>query len=203
MNRKKNLIYISIFVLIIISILTIILINESFQNSTYHKKSLIKSNFNLIDQNSKIVTNEDFYGKFTLIFFGFTFCPDVCPNTLNKISIAYDLLQEDIKKSLKVIFITVDPERDNFSIMNKYVSAFNKEFIGLTGSEKRIKQAADSMGVYFKKNVTNDRTNEYLIDHSSIKFLMDKKGSYLAHFSRDLSAEELSKRISEKIKNYE
>ncbi len=59
------------------------------------------------------------------------------------------------------------------------------------------------MGVYFKKNVTNDRTNEYLIDHSSIKFLMDKKGSYLAHFSRDLSAEELSKRISEKIKNYE
>ena len=201
MNRKKNLIYISIFVLIIISILSIILINESFQNSTYHKKSLIKSNFNLIDQNSKIVTNEDFYGKFTLIFFGFTFCPDVCPNTLNKISIAYDLLQEDIKKSLKVIFITVDPERDNFSIMNKYVSAFNKEFIGLTGSEKRIKQAADSMGVYFKKNVTNDRTNEYLIDHSSIKFLMDKKGSYLAHFSRDLSAEELSKRISEKIKN--
>ncbi len=126
MNRKKNLIYISIFVLIIISILSIILINESFQNSTYHKKSLIKSNFNLIDQNSKIVTNEDFYGKFTLIFFGFTFCPDVCPNTLNKISIAYDLLQEDIKKSLKVIFITVDPERDNFSIMNKYVSAFNK-----------------------------------------------------------------------------
>ncbi|MBL42486.1 MAG: SCO family protein [Rhodospirillaceae bacterium] len=203
MNRKKNLIYISIFVLIIISILSIILINESFQNSTYHKKSLIKSNFNLIDQNSKIVTNEDFYGKFTLIFFGFTFCPDVCPNTLNKISIAYDLLQEDIKKSLKVIFITVDPERDNFRIMNKYVSAFNKEFIGLTGSEKRIKQAADSMGVYFKKNVINDTTNEYLIDHSSIKFLMDKKGSYLAHFSRDLSAEELSKRISEKIKNYE
>ncbi|PPR78792.1 MAG: hypothetical protein CFH01_00796 [Alphaproteobacteria bacterium MarineAlpha2_Bin1] len=201
MNNRRKSIYFSVLVFIIILILSIVLVNKSFQNSIYQKKSLIKSEFNLIDQYGRAVTNETFNGNFTLIFFGFTFCPDVCPNTLNKLATTYDLLDAEVKENLKVIFITVDPERDNFNIMNEYISAFNPEFIGLTGSKRRIQEAADSMGIYFKKNATNESGEEYLIDHSSIKFLMDKKGNYLAHFSRELTAQELSQKISQKIGN--
>ena len=202
MIKKNRPIYLSLFVVIVILILSIFLIDKSYKNSNYQKKTLIKSQFNLIDNKGSPVTNETYYGKFTLIFFGFTFCPDVCPNTLNKISSTYDLLEEDVKKNLKVIFITVDPERDTPNVLNEYLLSFNHEFIGLTGSIIRINEAAQSMGVYYKKNIANGEDNDYLIDHSSIKFLMDKKGNYLAHFSRELTAEELSIRISQKIKDY-
>ena len=115
---------------------------------------------------------------------------------------AYDLLESDIQKKLKVIFITVDPDRDTTEALKDYIKAFNPEFIALTGSTERIKEAADSMGVFYKKNQSDKLTNDYLINHSSIKFLMDTNGTYLAHFSRELSHSELAENISKKIRNH-
>ena len=201
LTKKLKYIYFAIIVLLLF-LFSLFLLNYSYKKSDLQQKSLIKSNFNLIDQYGKPISNKTFHGKFTLIFFGFTYCPDICPNTLNKISLAYDLLESDIQKKLKVIFITVDPDRDTTEALKDYIKAFNPEFIALTGSTERIKEAADSMGVFYKKNQSDKLTNDYLINHSSIKFLMDTNGTYLAHFSRELSHSELAENISKKIRNH-
>ena len=202
MKAATNLKYIYfIIILILLVIFSIFLLNNSYQKTNFQKKSLIKSNFNLINQNKEPVSNKTFYGKFTLIFFGFTYCPDICPNTLNKISLAYDLLDDQVQKNLKVIFITVDPERDTSEVLKEYIDTFNPEFIALTGSTERIKEATESMGVFYKKTQIDKLSNEYQINHSSIKFLMDTNGNYLAHFSRELTHSELAENISKKIRN--
>ncbi len=201
LTKKLKYIYFAIIVLLLF-LFSLFLLNYSYKKSDLQKKTLIKSNFNLVDQYGKPISNKTFHGKFTLIFFGFTYCPDICPNTLNKISLAYDLLESDIQKKLKVIFITVDPDRDTTEALKDYIKAFNPEFIALTGSTERIKEAADSMGVFYKKNQSDKLTNDYLINHSSIKFLMDTNGTYLAHFSRELSHSELAENISKKIRNH-
>jgi len=201
LTKKLKYIYFAIIVLLLF-LFSLFLLNYSYKKSDLQQKTLIKSNFNLVDQYGKPISNKTFHGKFTLIFFGFTYCPDICPNTLNKISLAYDLLESDIQKKLKVIFITVDPDRDTTEALKDYIKAFNPEFIALTGSTERIKEAADSMGVFYKKNQSDKLTNDYLINHSSIKFLMDTNGTYLAHFSRELSHSELAENISKKIRNH-
>ena len=201
LTKRLKYIYFAIIILLLF-LLSLFLLNYSYKKSDLQQKSLIKSNFNLVDQYGKLISNKTFHGKFTLIFFGFTYCPDICPNTLNKISLAYDLLESDIQKKLKVIFITVDPDRDTTEALKDYIKAFNPEFIALTGSTERIKEAADSMGVFYKKNQSDKLTNDYLINHSSIKFLMDTNGTYLAHFSRELSHSELAENISKKIRNH-
>ena len=201
LTKRLKYIYFAIIILLLF-LLSLFLLNYSYKKSDLQQKTLIKSNFNLVDQYGKLISNKTFHGKFTLIFFGFTYCPDICPNTLNKISLAYDLLESDIQKKLKVIFITVDPDRDTTEALKDYIKAFNPEFIALTGSTERIKEAADSMGVFYKKNQSDKLTNDYLINHSSIKFLMDTNGTYLAHFSRELSHSELAENISKKIRNH-
>ena len=201
LTKKLKYLYFAI-IIVLLFLLSLFLLNYSYKKSDLQQKTLIKSNFNLVDQYGKPISNKTFHGKFTLIFFGFTYCPDICPNTLNKISLAYDLLESDIQKKLKVIFITVDPDRDTTEALKDYIKAFNPEFIALTGSTERIKEAADSMGVFYKKNQSDKLTNDYLINHSSIKFLMDTNGTYLAHFSRELSHSELAENISKKIRNH-
>ena len=114
---------------------------------------------------------------------------------------AYDLLDDQVQKNLKVIFITVDPERDTSEVLKEYIDTFNPEFIALTGSTERIKEATESMGVFYKKTQIDKLSNEYQINHSSIKFLMDANGNYLAHFSRELTHSELAENISKKIRN--
>tara|TARA_B100001741_G_C16375239_1_gene515177 strand:+ start:116 stop:739 length:624 start_codon:yes stop_codon:yes gene_type:complete len=201
LTKKLKYLYFAI-IIVLLFLLSLFLLNYSYKKSDLQQKTLIKSNFNLVDQYGKPISSKTFHGKFTLIFFGFTYCPDICPNTLNKIALAYDLLENEIQKNLKVIFITVDPNRDTPEVLKEYIGVFNPDFIALTGHAEKIKEASESMGVFYKKSQKDDLTNDYLINHSSIKFLMDPKGEYLSHYSRELSHSDLAKKINKKIREY-
>tara|TARA_B100000427_G_C15328247_1_gene515644 strand:+ start:115 stop:699 length:585 start_codon:yes stop_codon:yes gene_type:complete len=137
------------------------------------------SEFSLRDMNNNIITEESFKGPLTAIFFGFTHCPDVCPMTLNKIDIVLDKLKNN-NKSLKVFFISVDPERDTPEVVKDYLNSFENNFIGITGEPEKIFKLSQSWGILSQKIFQEN--GEYNIDHSSPVILL-KDGKYVARIS--------------------
>ena len=149
---------------------------------------LVGGSFELIDQDRNSITNNSFPNKFKIIYFGFTFCPDVCPMGLTTISEALDSLGTKAKH-IQPIFITLDPLRDTAEVLKSYKENFHESIIFLTGSEEQIRSVAKLYKVYFRK--TND-DNDYLIDHSAITFIMTPSGGYLKHFGPNATAVEFS-----------
>tara|TARA_Y100001970_G_scaffold195630_1_gene237785 strand:+ start:232 stop:816 length:585 start_codon:yes stop_codon:yes gene_type:complete len=137
------------------------------------------SNFSLKDMNNEIITEESFKGPLTAIFFGFTHCPDVCPMTLNKMDIVVNKLNKE-NKSLKVFFITVDPERDKPIVIKNYLNSFENNFIGITGKPDEIFLLSKSWGILSQKIFLEN--GEYNIDHSSPVILL-KDGKFVATIS--------------------
>lgn len=135
--------------------------------------------FSLTDQNGNTVTNESLKGRPRLVYFGFTYCPDICPTALLAMGEAAKRLGD---KAPAQVFISVDPERDTVAHLKEYAGNF-PGLIALTGSAESVKQAARAYKVYYKKN--GDGEN-YLIDHSGFIYLMDAKGRYLTHFPHDV-----------------
>tara|TARA_B100000686_G_scaffold260427_1_gene273158 strand:+ start:49 stop:552 length:504 start_codon:yes stop_codon:yes gene_type:complete len=138
------------------------------------------SDFSLKDMNNNVITQESFDGPLTAIFFGFTNCPDVCPMTLNKMDIVLDKLKSK-KKSVKLFFISVDPERDTPEVVKNYLSNFDNNFVGITGEPEKIFLLYQSWGVMSKKIFLDN--GEYDIDHSSPVILL-KDGKYIAMISQ-------------------
>src|SRR6185437_773362 len=126
--------------------------------------------FTLVDQSGKRVTQADFRGRWMLVYFGYTFCPDVCPTELQTIAGALDKLGPDAA-SIAPLFITIDPARDTPAILADYVKLFDNRLIGLTGSAKEIDDVAREYRVYYAK-VTQNSGGSYLMDHSSFAYLM-------------------------------
>ena len=137
------------------------------------------SEFSLKDMNNNIISNESFDGPLTAIFFGFTNCPDVCPMTLNKMDIAVSRLKKE-NKSLKLFFISVDPERDTPDVMKDYLNSFENNFVGITGDPEKIYLLSQSWGIISQKIFKDD--GEYNVDHSSPVLLL-KNGKYVAKIS--------------------
>ena len=151
--------------------------------------------YSAVDHNGQNITEKNFLGKLQLIFFGYTYCPDICPTALTEISAALDLLGGQADQ-ITPIFITIDPERDTPEYLKEYVAYFHPKTIGLSGSLEQIKAIARAYRIYFAKAKEDDgASDEYLLDHSSITYLMGKDGKYLAHFSIGTSAEEIARRI--------
>jgi cytochrome oxidase Cu insertion factor (SCO1/SenC/PrrC family) len=145
-------------------------------------EALIESEFSLIDHADKPVTDEDFEGKWQLVFFGFTYCPDVCPTTLNDASIVLEELGAE-GDQLQPLFITVDPKRDTPEVMAEYVANFDPRIVGLTGSLEQIEQAAQAFRAYYAKVEQDGVPDGYTMNHSAFLYLMDPEGEYAAHFS--------------------
>jgi len=137
------------------------------------------SDFTLKDMNNNIITQETFKGPLTAIFFGFTHCPDVCPMTLNKMDIILDKLKKK-NKSLRVFFISVDPERDTPEVVKDYLNSFDSNFVGITGDPEKIFLLSRSWGIISQKIFLEN--GEYNIDHSSPVILL-KDGKYVAKIS--------------------
>ena len=137
------------------------------------------SEFSLKDMNNNVITNESFDGPLTAIFFGFTNCPDVCPMTLNKMDIAISRLRKE-NKSLKLFFISVDPERDTPDVIKDYLNSFENNFVGITGDPEKIFLLSKSWGIISQKIFKDD--GEYNVDHSSPVLLL-KNGKYVAKIS--------------------
>ena len=141
--------------------------------------SLKGSEFSLKDMNNNLITDESFQGPLTAIFFGFTNCPDICPMTLNKMDIAISRLKKE-NKSLKLFFISVDPERDTPEVVKDYLNSFENNFVGITGEPEKIYLLSQSWGILSQKIFKDD--GEYNVDHSSPVILL-KDGKYIARIS--------------------
>jgi protein SCO1/2 len=145
--------------------------------------------FALIDHTGKARTDGDFRGKFLLIYFGFTYCFDVCPVDLQSIAAAIDRLGP-MGDAVQPIFITVDPEKDTPEQLKAYLALFHPRLIGLTGDAKQIRQVANSYKVYYAKTEPAKRADTG-IDHSSLVFFVDKDGKYLGYFPPGTSADRI------------
>ena len=137
------------------------------------------SEFSLTDMNNNKITDDSFKGPLTAIFFGFTNCPDICPMTLNKMDIAISKLKNE-NESLKLFFITVDPERDTPEVVKDYLSSFENNFVGITGEPEKIYLLSKSWGILSQKIFKDN--GEYNVDHSSPVILL-KNGKYIARIS--------------------
>ena len=147
--------------------------------------------FALTDQDGRTVTSDSLKGKPTLIYFGFTYCPDVCPTSLLLMETALEKLGPDAAKKVNLVFITIDPERDTPKLMKGYVENFGPTFIGLTGTPQQITDAARAYRVYYQK-VPGKDGGPYLMDHSSIVYLLDRNGRFVTHFTHEAKAEAIA-----------
>lgn len=143
-------------------------------------KPLIGGPFDLIDQNGNKFTQENLKGKMSLIYFGFTHCPDICPDELDRLGIWLDSLKKGYKGyQIQPIFITCDPARDSPKIMKEYLEDFHDGIIGLTGDYQSVKQACKAYRVYFSTPENIKPGQDYLVDHSVFFYLMNPEGEFL------------------------
>ncbi len=147
--------------------------------------------FSLVDHNGNAVTEKDVITGLTLIYFGYTYCPDICPLDTQRNLDAVDILHEN-GVEITPVFITIDPARDTVSALNDYVAASHPRLIGLTGTQEQVKAASKAYRTFFRKSGEGE---DYLMDHSTQSYLMDKTG-FLQFFRRDTSPEDMAKTIS-------
>lgn len=158
-------------------------------------EALIGGKFELTDQNGNKFTEENLKGKYSLVYFGFTHCPMICPTALSSISLAIDKLG-DKAKDIQPVFVTTDPERDTQERLKEFLANFNPSIVGLTGTEQDTDKAKEAYRVYAEKIVKKDDPN-YDMNHSSIIYIMDKKGKYQSHFTHETPVDDIVKKLSE------
>ena len=177
-------------------------------------KAAVGGPFELINAaTNKKFTDKDLLGNFSLIYFGFTTCPDICPDELEKMAEVIDIVEKETEKqnsnpdnnassssSLKrtplvPVFVSVDPERDTAKVVKEYVKEFHPKLIGLTGSKEQCAKAARAYRVYYHK--TNESSKDYLVDHSIIMYLIDKNGDFVAFYGKNYEARPMAMSILE------
>lgn len=162
-------------------------------------KPLIGGPFTLVDHNNEPFTNEKLIGdKFSLVYFGFTHCPDVCPDELDKLGEMLETLAKD-KIELQSLFITCDPARDSPEIIKQYLEDFHPSIIGLTGTYEQVKKACKQYRVYFSTPPDVKPGQDYLVDHSIFFYLMDKEGGFVDVIGREVTAAEGVEKIKKHI----
>jgi cytochrome oxidase Cu insertion factor (SCO1/SenC/PrrC family) len=145
--------------------------------------------FTLTDQNGKPRSDVDFRGKLMIVYFGYTFCPDVCPADLMSISQALETLGP-VAEGVQPVFITIDPERDT-KVLAEYLAAFHPSFVGLTGSLEDIRKVANSYKAFYVK-VPGERSGEYSIDHTGVVYPIGRSGEYLGFMPPQTSPDRLT-----------
>src|SRR5512144_3065774 len=150
--------------------------------------------FTLVDENGKTVTDQDFRGKWLLVYFGYTYCPDVCPTSLARNAGAIDLLGDKGKQVVPVL-ITVDPQRDTPQKLKDYVHSFHPQMVGLSGTPEQIAQVAREYRVFYMKPPQVDDSS-YLVDHSSLSYLIGPDGRFVQHFGPQASPQQVADQLN-------
>ncbi|XP_024375095.1 protein SCO1 homolog 1, mitochondrial [Physcomitrium patens] len=162
-------------------------------------KAAIGGPFKLLNQDGKVVTDRDFVGNWTLIYFGFTYCPDICPDELTKLAEAVDKIEKKAGLQVLPVFISIDPERDTVEQIREYLKEYHPRFVGLTGTVEDIRQVAREYRVYYMK--TEDEGTDYLVDHSIITYLMDPEMNFVKFFGKNYDADSLADGVITEINN--
>jgi protein SCO1/2 len=162
--------------------------------------ALVGGPFSLTDQTGRPVTDADYRGRYLLIYFGFTFCPDVCPTELQVMSTALDQLGQQADQ-VQPLFITVDPERDTPPQLAEYVAPFHPRMAGLTGTPEQIAAAARAYRVYYSKVPGKADDGYYTMDHSSFVYLMGRDGRFLEAFAHGTTPDKMAQAIRNHLKS--
>jgi protein SCO1/2 len=158
-------------------------------------QALIGGPFTLTDHTGKRVTDQDFRGRNMLVFFGFTFCPDVCPSALQVVAAALDKLGPRADRFVPVL-ITIDPERDTPAQLASYVQSFHPRLVGLTGTPAEIDAVVKAYRVYVKRVADPKSGAGYSFDHTSLIYVMGPDGAYRTHFTHTTNADAMAERLA-------
>ena len=190
---RRVVVAVLLAVLVICGVLLYQLYQRTLDGGSLSGEALIGGPFELTDQNGNAVTDQTFKGKLTLVYFGFTFCPDACPTALGVMSAALDKLDVAADRVVPML-ITVDPERDTPAVLKDYVSNFNPRMMGLTGTPEQIAKVAKAYRVFYQK-APGTAPDDYVMDHTLLIYLMDGEGNYLTHFGPDATPDQIAEEI--------
>ena len=207
-TEKKSLVTVWLFVGAIASTAVALVYIFDQRKEEYEKKTIsrrpismgkakIGGPFELKGLNDEIVTNENFKGKWVLLYFGFTNCPDICPDELEKMSKVHSALKESGYNSVPV-FVSVDPERDTPQKISNYLKEFHEDFIGLTGNVEEVTKVVKTFKVYFNKG-PKDEDGDYIVDHSIICYLLNPEGTFVEYFGQNKTSAEMLSSVKQHI----
>lgn len=153
-------------------------------------QATIDGQFQLIDHKGILRTQKDFHGKFMMVYFGYRYCPDICPTALTTITETLNALGPKVAH-VQPIFITIDPERDTVPELADFISNFHPSFLAMTGNAEQIESARKAYKVFAQKAEKVEGTDNYVMDHSSIIYVMDRQGNLVAHFNHSTPSENI------------
>ena len=166
--------------------------SNNFSNCSSGKaigNSTIGGDFELIDENGTLVSKTDVINMPVLVYFGYTFCPDICPfDVMRNAEVTYLLDEKGIK--IKPIFITIDPDRDTPDVLKEFTDVMHPDMLGLTGTKKQVKAASQAYKTYYKKQISEDEY--YLVDHSTFSYFLIPEIGFVDFFKRDETVEKIS-----------
>ncbi|KAI0428258.1 SCO1/SenC-domain-containing protein [Xylaria sp. FL1042] len=158
--------------------------------------------FNLVDHEGRPFSSASLKGRYSLVYFGFTHCPDICPEELDKMAQMFDLVEAQAPGAVAPVFITCDPARDNPKVLKSYLAEFHPKFIGLTGTYDEIKDVCKSYRVYFSTPKDVKPGQDYLVDHSIYFYLMDPAGDFVEALGRQHSPQQAASVILGHVKDW-
>ncbi len=168
-----------LFIGLFVGWLTIQAFSNRFGSPEFHGRVMQSlqpiSDFTLTAHNGDPVQLQDFRDKIVLLYFGYTYCPDVCPATMAELSKAFDLLDPEEREQVQMLMVTVDPQRDTAEILEQYLGHFDPSFLGLTGSNEEIAAATTPFGIFYQKQEGTIESG-YLVDHTASVSVLDKQG---------------------------
>ena len=178
MNRRKGLLAAAVMIgaIAVAAGATALWMGLALRAQVQSGATKIGGPFTLVDDTGAQVSEADLKGKPTVMYFGYTFCPEVCPTTLTDLVQWMQMIGRDADR-LNYVFVTVDPERDTPKVMHDYVSAFDPRIRGLTGTSEQIAKVAKEYGVYYKRIPTSD--GGYVMDHSAVLYMMDPNARFV------------------------
>ncbi|KAI9797378.1 MAG: Cu-binding protein [Candelina submexicana] len=162
-------------------------------------KPKVGGSFELMDQDGRRFTDENMLGKYALVYFGFTHCPDICPEELDKMARMIDLVRSSSGAVMRPVFITCDPARDTPAVIKTYLQEFHPAMIGLTGTWEQVKAVCKAYRVYFSTPPNVKPGQDYLVDHSIYFYLMDPEGDFVEAIGRQHTAERAATIIKDHI----
>ena len=199
MPRRPVLIFAALVLLIAAGLGSYAFMGRALHGPQGSGTALVGGPFSMVDQDGRRVTEKDFLGKYMLVFFGYTYCPDVCPTELQVMTAALDQMGPEAAR-IQPVFVSIDPARDTSPVLKTYVANFGGHLIGLTGTPEEVANIARAYRVYYAKAGNGNSSTDYLMDHSSIIYLMGPDGRFVKHMAYTTDAAKLAAELKETLR---